>query len=261
MLTDLLALGLASAAIRFATLPPTGKRTFGYYRLEILSAMANGVLLAGLAVGIVSEAWHRFSAAPAVRVDILLPVAGLGLLANLLSVRWLHQARGGLTTRAALWHAAADGASSALVILAGIVMALTSWWWIDPLASLLLAAVVVFGAYRLLRDSAEVLLESVPRDIDLDAVREAVAQVEGVDGVHDLHVWSLTSQVVALSGHLEVRRDRLAQADRILADARAVLGSRFGIAHTTLQVESEFNPDAACSLGQGEGLPGPPPSR
>jgi cobalt-zinc-cadmium efflux system protein len=252
MLTDLLALALAGAAIRFATLPPTGKRTFGYYRLEILSAMANGILLTGLAVGIVIEAWHRFAAPAPVRVGILLPVAAAGLAANLLAVRWLHQAHGGLTTRAALWHAAADGASSALVLIAAVVMAFTSWWWVDSVTSLLLAAIVVYGAYRLLRESVEVLLESVPHDVDLEAVREALLAVDGVYDVHDLHIWSLTSQVHALSTHVMVRPDQLAHTDRILGEARRLLEERFLITHTTLQVETKRRGQAPCSLGPEE---------
>ncbi len=257
MLTDLLALGLAGAAIRFATLPPTGKRTFGYYRLEILSAAANGILLTVLAVGIVVEAWHRFAAPAPIRVGILIPVAAAGLLANLLSVRWLHRAHGGLNTRAALWHAAADGASSALVLIAAVVMALTSWWWVDSVASLLLAAVVVYGAYRLLREAVEVLLESVPRDMDIEMVRETMLSVEGVDDVHDLHIWSLTSQVHALSTHLMVRPEQLAHTDRILAEARRLLEERFHITHTTLQVETKRRAQGPCSLGPDESASDP----
>ena len=184
-------------------------------------------------------------------MGILIPVAVAGLLANILSVRWLHQAHGGLNTRAALWHAAADGASSALVLIAAVVMALTSWWWLDSVASLLLAAVVVYGAYRLLREAVEVLLESVPRDVDIETVREAMLSVSGVEAVHDLHVWSLTSQVHALSGHLQVRPEQLVHTDRILGEAKRLLEERFHITHTTLQLESECCGQVVCLLGPG----------
>lgn len=252
MLTDLLSLALAAAAIRFATRPANRKRTFGYYRLEILSALANGVLLVLVAGAILVEAWRRFGAPPEVHVDILAPVAAAGLLANLLVIWWLSRAQGGLSTRAALWHAASDGASSVLVLAAAGIMAVTSWWWVDPAVSVLLAGVVVYGAYRLLRESVDVLLESTPGEVDLAALSGEVTAVEGVEGVHDLHVWSLTSRVHALSGHLQVLPDRLGETDRILLEAKRILMSRFGITHTTLQVESERCGKAVCVLGVTE---------
>jgi len=247
MLTDLFALGIASLAIRFATLPANRRRTFGYYRLEILSALANGILLALFAGGILWEAIRRFGDPPSVRVGILAAAASAGFLANVLSIWWLSRVRGGLGMRAALWHTMADGASSLLVLLGAVALALTGWRWIDPALSLVLAAVVVFASVRLIRDALDVLLESVPRGVDLDALERAVRGVAGVEGMHDLHVWSLTSQVHALSGHLRVDRQELARTDRILEEAKAVL-ERFGIAHTTLQVESESCKEVVCIL-------------
>jgi cobalt-zinc-cadmium efflux system protein len=252
MLTDLLALGLTGAAIGFATLPATRRRTFGYYRLEILSALANGVLLAVFAGGILVEAYNRFGSPPQVNVGILAPVAAAGLVANVLSFWWLSRARGGLATRAALWHTAADGASSLLVLAAAGVMSLKSWWWIDPAVSVVLSGVMVVGALRLLRESLDVLLESTPRDMDLGNVGIRIQSVDGVLGVHDLHVWSLTSEVHALSGHLQVAPERLAQADRIIAEAKCILEEEFKISHTTLQVESEACGEVVCILGPSE---------
>ncbi len=252
MLTDILALALAGAAIRFATRPADRKRSFGYYRLEILSAMANGVLLALVALGILVEAWRRFGSPPEVKVDILAPVAAAGLAVNLMVIWWLSRARGGLSTRGALWHAVSDGASSVLVLGAAGLMALTSRWWIDPAVSVLLAGVVVYGAYRLLRESVAVLLESTPPEVDLHRLGEAVTELEGVDGIHDLHVWSLTSGVHALSGHLRVQPERLGETDRILAEAKALLQRDFGISHTTLQLESVECGRVACVLGVTE---------
>jgi len=252
MLTDILALALAGAAIRFATRPADRKRTFGYYRLEILSAMANGVLLAVVALGILVEAWKRFQTPPEVKLDVLAPVAAAGLAANLVVIWWLSRARGGLSTRGALWHAVSDGASSVLVLAAAGLMAITSRWWIDPAVSVALACVVVYGAYRLLRESVDVLLESTPREVNLRRLGAAVTAVDGVEGIHDLHVWSLTSNVHALSGHLRVQPERLGETDRILAEAKALLERDFGISHTTLQVESVECGRVACVLGVSE---------
>lgn len=252
MLTDLLALGLSGAAIGFAAKPPTERKTFGFYRLEILSTLANGVLLAVLAGGILAEALHRFGDAPRIRIDILVPVAAAGLVANLVSFRWLSRAQGGLSTRAALWHVGADSVSSLLVLAAAGGMALTGWWWLDPSLSVILATVMATGAYRLLRDSVEILLEAAPKDMEVERVEKAMRAVSGVEAVHDLHIWSLTSEVHALSGHLQVRPENLAETDRILGEARGVLEREFRITHTTLQVESERCGEVVCVLGPTE---------
>jgi len=248
MLTDLLSLGLAGAALRLAARPATHRRTFGYYRLEILSALANGILLALFAGGILVEAWNRFQDPPAVRTDVLLPVAAAGLLVNLVAVWWLHRARGGLATRAATWHAASDGASSLLVLLAAVLLTATGWRWIDPATSVLLAGVIVTGAYRLVREAVDVLLESTPGHVNVADVQEALCTVAGVEAVHDLHVWSLTSGVHALSGHLLVASGALADGDRILEEAGRILGREYGIQHTTLQLESEHGGRFVCAL-------------
>jgi cobalt-zinc-cadmium efflux system protein len=248
MLTDLLALVLAGGAIRLASRPATAKRTFGYYRLEILSALANGILLALFAGGILVEAWNRFQAPPEVRTNVMLPVAVAGLLVNAVAFWWLHRARGGLATRAATWHAASDGASSVVVILAGVILATAGWRWVDPAASVLLAAGIVLGAYRLVREAVDVLLESTPSHVDVGELQQALCAVEGVESVHDLHVWSLTSGVHALSGHLLVGSEALPDANRILNDAVRLVARDFGIQHTTLQLESEQCGRYACVL-------------
>jgi len=257
MLTDLLALGLSGAALGLAGRPATERRTFGYYRLEILTALGNGVLLAVLAGGILVEAANRFGHPPRVGVAILVPVAVVGLIANLVAFWWLLRARGGIVTRAALWHTASDALSSIVVLAAAGVMALTSWWWVDPAVSVLLAGVMVFGALRLVRESLDVLLESSPKELDLGRVEAAIQDVKGVEAVHDLHVWSLTSGVNSLSGHLRVEPGELTHADRIIGEARERLEGEFGIVHTTLQVESEHCGGVVCVLGD-PGTPTPP---
>jgi len=249
MLTDLLALGLSWLALRLASRPADPRRTFGYYRVEILSAFANGVLLALVAGGVLLESTRRFANPPVVRVDVLAPVAVAGLAANLVSWWWLRGAGDGLPTRAALWHVGSDALGSILVVLTAGVLWFTGWWWMDPVAGLVLAAGVVVGALRLLREAAEVLLESAPPGVDVDEVERLMCGVDGVDSVHDLHVWSLTSGVHALSGHLLVRPDRLGETDRILRAAQRGVRERFDIRHTTLQVESESCGKVVCVLG------------
>ena len=249
MFTDVLALGLSWVAIVLASRPANPRRTFGYYRLEILSAFANGVLLALVAGGVILESTRRFADPPPVRVEILGPVAAVGLVANLMAWWWLRGAGDGLSTRAALWHVASDTVGSVLVLVAAGILWLTGWWWVDPVAGLILAAVVVIGALRLLREAADVLLESVPEGVDVAEVEAVMLAVDGVDSIHDLHVWSLTSGVHALSGHLRVSADRLGETDRILQAAKRGVRERFAIGHTTLQVESESCGRVVCVLG------------
>lgn len=258
MATDMLALALSATAVRVAARPADPRRTFGYYRFEILAALVSGALLMFLALVILREGVERLSAPVSVRTSILLPVAGIGLATNAISFWWLRSARGGLATRAALWHAAADGLSSVLVLIAGAVMAFTRQWWIDPAVSLVVSGIIAWGAFRLLRESVDVLLESVPPGLDLDSVRDALLAIDAVTGVHDLHVWCLTSDVHALAGHLRVDRGRLGETDRVLSEAGRLLGERFGIRHTTLQVESDPCADPPCALDGMAGSEAPP---
>jgi len=183
---------------------------------------------------------------------VLLPVATAGLLVNVVAFWWLRRARGGLATRAATWHAASDGASSLLVLIAALILTATGWRWIDPAASVLLAGVIVTGSYRLVREAVDVLLESAPGHVNVIELQEALCGVQGVEAVHDLHVWSLTSGVHALSGHLLVATEALADADRILEEAGRILGRRFEIQHTTLQLESEHGGQFVCALVEEE---------
>lgn len=239
MLHDALALGLAYAALMFATRPATHEKTFGWYRLEILAALVNGVALVVISLVIVWEAWERWVEPQAVETGLMMGVALVGLAANAVGLFFLSGHGHSLNMRGAYLHVLGDLLSSVAVVVGGAVMWFTGAYWIDPLLSALIAVVIVFGAWRLLRESVDVLLEATPAGIDYHEVADAIREVGGVTGVHDLHIWSLTSGMYSLSCHVEVSDDRLVALEDLLDDVRMLLKDRFAIDHTTIQIEPE----------------------
>jgi len=239
MLTDVLAITLAYAALGFATRPPTARKTYGWYRLEVLAALVNGVTLVVMSLFIFWEAYERMLEPPEVSTGTMLVVAIVGLVANALGLFFLHGHGGSLNMRGAYLHVLGDLLSSVAVVAGGVFMAFTGIFLVDPVLSVLIGVIIIFGAYRLLRESVDVLLEAIPRGMELEEVGNAIARVEGVVGVHDLHIWSLTSGRNALSCHVEVRTDTLAQSDALLGRINDMLRSRFSVTHTTIQMESE----------------------
>jgi len=239
MLTDLSAQLLSLFALVFATRPATVRRTYGYYRLEILAALANGVVLVVLAGFIMVRAYQRLDDPPEIRTGLLLVVAGVGLLANLVSAWLLAHARS-LNVRGAYVHVLTDALSSVAVLAGGAVMYATGGLYvIDPILGFAIGVFVVASAYRLIREAVGVLLESVPHDIDLEAVREAVRRLEGIEDVHDLHIWTITSGLHALSAHLVVRKgSHTSENDELLTRVKELLLRQYKIAHSTLQIES-----------------------
>lgn len=238
MLADVSAIGLSMFSLWFATRPADPRRTYGYYRLEILSALVNGVVLVGIAGLILFEAAQRISQPTPVRVGPMLAVAVVGLLANLLALFFLRSSHS-LNVRGAFLHVLSDTLSSVGVIAAAGVIHFTGWTVVDPLFSVVIAAVIVFGAVGLVRDAVDVLLEAVPAHVDLEAVRQLMARVSGVTEVHDLHVWTISSGIYALSAHLVVEDPMVCNNDAILGSVKHELFDRFGIDHTTIQIESE----------------------
>jgi cobalt-zinc-cadmium efflux system protein len=238
MFTDISALVLSLLALWWAGRPATGSKTYGYYRAEILSALANGVLLLGITAVILYEAWQRFSAPRPVELGPMAVVSGVGLVANLGALGFLHRSHS-LNVRGAFLHVLGDTLSSVGVLAGAGLMALTGAWVIDPLVSVLISAVIVVGAFRLVRDAVDVLLEAVPAHVDMAALREILLGVEGVTSVHDLHVWTISSGLYALSAHLVVRDPMTCNNDVILGSVKHALFDRFGIDHTTIQIESE----------------------
>jgi cobalt-zinc-cadmium efflux system protein len=238
MLTDSSALALAAMAAWLARRPPSARHTYGLVRLEVLAALFNGVLMLALIAWIAFEAVQRLAAPQAVQGEMVMVVAAIGLLVNLLVAWRLHQGGHDLNTRAALLHVMGDALGSVAALISGAVIYWLGWLWVDPVLSVLVAVLILVSALRLLKDAVQVLLEAVPAHIDLAAIAHGLAQIPGVNSVHDLHVWSLSSGQVALSAHLDVVT--LTEWPRILAAARAHV-SPLGIGHATLQPEPSLS--------------------
>jgi cobalt-zinc-cadmium efflux system protein len=236
MVSDAAAIGLTLFAMRLARRPPSPARTFGSHRAEILAALVNGATLVGIALFIVAEAVERMSAPPLVDGSLMLGVAVGGLMVNAAGLVLLHGGRrDSLNMRGAWLHVLTDALGSAQAIVAAALVWAFGWHWADPVASILIALLVVYASWSLLRQSVAVLMEGTPPHIDLAAVRRQLAAAPGVSDVHDLHVWTITSGFVALSAHLVVR-DAAMAAD-VLRSVEQSLADRFGIRHSTLQID------------------------
>jgi cobalt-zinc-cadmium efflux system protein len=237
---DVFALGVALFAVIGAQRPATLRKTFGYGRLEILAATINGSVLLAATAFIAYEAVHRFFVPHLPQGQIMSVIAGIGLLANgTVGILLVPHGKHDLNMRAALFHVAGDALGAFAVIVGGVVIALTGIAWIDPLLSLFVSAIIIVGIVRVLRDAADVLLEAVPRGMDVADVRDAMADVSGIQAVHDLHVWTIGSGTLALSAHVLVHDRRVSEASIIMQQLDMLLRERFGITHVTLQFECE----------------------
>ena len=235
MLSDAAALALALFAIWMAQKPATDRRTYGYYRAEILAALVNGTALLVISVFIVVEAWKRFSEPPQVRAGLMMAIAGGGLLVNLIGLWVLADGRkGSLNLRGAWLHVFTDALGSAQAVLAGLLIWRFGWLWVDPLASVLIALLVAYSAWSLLKESVAVLMEGSPAHIDVAEVRQALLDHPRVCEVHDLHIWTITSGLESLSAHVVVEDD---PDPDLLPTLQGTLQKRFGIGHITLQIE------------------------
>jgi len=246
MLSDAAALALSLFAIWIAERPPDARRTYGYYRMEILAALANGAALVAVAFLVLIEAYGRLRQPPEVLGGAMMAIAFGGLVVNLVSLRILGGgSRESLNVHGAWLHVLGDTLGSGGAILAGTLIWAFGWNLADPLISALIAALIVYSSWRLLAESVSVLMESAPRGVDVDRVRDALASVPGVQSVHDLHVWTITSGMDSLSTHLVV--DDGHPATDVLLEVRRVLAAAFGIDHVTIQIEPEdFVGQAAC---------------
>lgn len=236
MFSDAAALGLSLFAIWISQRPPTPRRTWGYYRIEILAALVNGVALVVLSIFILQEAFERFRAPATVDAPLMMAVAAGGLLVNLASLAILSGGKNeSLNMRGAWLHVLTDALGSVQAILAGVLLWIFDWKWADPAASVLISLLVIYSAWDLLRETVGVLMEGAPRHIDVDEVRNCLMALPCVVGVHDLHVWTITSGMESLSCHVVVD-DGQSYCDT-LTEVRAMLHDRFGIDHMTVQVE------------------------
>jgi cobalt-zinc-cadmium efflux system protein len=237
LFTDVAGIGLALGAMWIAGRPATDHRSFGFLRLEIVAAAINAVLLVGLAVLILFEAWRRIADPPAVASGLMLAVALLGLGANAASLLLLRDAQHlSLNMRGAYLEVMGDLAGSVAVIVAAVVIALTGWLPADPIASVLIGLLILPRTVRLLRDALDILLEATPKGVNLDDLRRHIVEAPGVADVHDLHAWTITSGMNVVSAHVVL--DETADPPAVLDELCRCLSGDFDIEHSTFQLES-----------------------
>ncbi|GAC1667744.1 MAG: cation diffusion facilitator family transporter [Candidatus Dormibacteraceae bacterium] len=238
VLTDVFALGLAWFAVAQSNRPADARRSYGYHRVSILAALMNSVMLIVIVIAIAYEAIRRLTHPEPVQGGIVI-AAALGAIAiNLVVAFGLRSESRSLNVRAALMHVIGDLAASVGVVVAGVVILLAGWISIDPLLSLGIAVLIAFGAWRIVRETVNLLLEGTPSEIDIAAVTREIASTELVTSMHDLHVWALSSDEVALSCHVVVGDHPLGDAEHVVRDLESRLCAKFAIGHTTIQVES-----------------------
>lgn len=238
MFSDIAALGLSLFAFQMARRPATTKRTYGYHRLEILASLINGLTL-WLIVGVIfNEAYRRFWDPPQVHSLGMLLIASVGLMVNIVTGWILYGAdHGSLNMRGAFLHVLGDALGSVGAVAAGLIMLVSGWYLADPLASVLIGLLILYTSWDLIKESVDILMQSVPREIDVGEVQRALEQISGVIQVHDLHVWSVTSGVFTLSAHAVIAPS--GNPHTILDRIEDRLKSRFCIEHVTIQLEFE----------------------
>ncbi|MCX7839909.1 MAG: cation diffusion facilitator family transporter [Anaerolineae bacterium] len=243
--TDVLALALSWHAIKLAARPANARRTFGYHRAGIIVALFNSTTLIVIALGIFYEAYHRFIAPPEVNAPVLTLVAAIAFGVNLGTALLIRRgSEHDLNLRSAFIHLLGDAASTFAAILAGVGIAFTGWQWLDPLASVLIGGLILWNAWLITRETINILVEGTPRDVDVNAIVHDLKSINGVNDVHDLHVWSITQNMRALSAHIATDDIPLSTSAQIRREINTLLLHRYGIAHTTLQFEC-----AHCGAG------------
>jgi cobalt-zinc-cadmium efflux system protein len=248
---DIVALSLSWYGVKQAQRPASGRMTFGYHRVGILIAIVNAISIFAIAVVIFYEAYRRLQLTPKVNSLLMLSVAIVGLGVNAFVAFWLRREQeSNLNVRSAFWHALGDALASVGVIIGGIVILLTGWFWVDPIVSVLIGFIIGLSGWRILKEGLRVLLEATPLHVDIAEMVKVLEQVPGVKNVHDLHVWSITPELHAMSCHVLIDDLSTTQAARIREKIEDVLWQRFRIKHTTLQMEcQQCSPnDVFCTL-------------
>ncbi|MHB1887357.1 MAG: cation diffusion facilitator family transporter [Acidimicrobiales bacterium] len=240
MLFDAIALAVSAGAYWVSRKPPSRRHSYGLARAEIVAALANALLMVGIVIALVVEAVRRLQAPAPVDGGVVMIVAAIGFVANLAVIYILSRGRQSLNSRAAVLHAVGDLLGSIAAIISGGVIYFSGWLPIDPILSILIAMLILYSTIVLLREALNVLMEGVPFGLELEIVGTRMAELRGVVSVHDLHVWTLSSGVLALSAHVVVRD--LSEWNRLLQATRSMLLDRFGIGHVTLQPELEGAP-------------------
>ncbi|MDP2952102.1 MAG: cation diffusion facilitator family transporter [Chloroflexota bacterium] len=254
--TDLLALSLSWYGVKQAERPASARMTFGYYRIGILIALINAVSIIAIALVIFYEAYRRFQQPEPVQGTLMFGVALIGLLANLVVVRWLwsHQ-KGNLNVRSAFLHAFGDALSSVAVVIGGIIIIFTAWFWLDPILSILIAVIIGIGGWRIVKETISIFLEASPGHLNLEELARAIREVPGVENVHDLHVWTVSPEMHALSCHVRLAEAYADQRAAVLGKLGAMLQQRFDIEHPTVQLDCmECDQDTLyCTFSPNEG--------
>ena len=251
VLTDVFALGLAWFAVEQSRRPADQRHSYGYQRVGILAALLNSVTLVVIVIAIAVEAVRRFFAPEPVQGGLVIATALVAIAVNAFVLLTLRGGGRNLNLRAALLHVTGDVAASAGVVVAGLVILLTGWLYIDPILSLAIAALIAYGAFGIVRETVNLLMEGTPREVDLAAVTKQITRTANVTGVHDLHVWALSSEEMALSCHVVVGDISLGDAEHVVRDLEHRLCDAFAIGHTTIQVES-CHPCGEIHHGPGE---------
>ncbi len=237
MLTDVAALSLTLAAVWFASRPATSNKTYGYYRLEILAAFVNGIALVLISFWVIYEAYERWNSSPEIKGFELTLIAVGGLVVNLIAAYLLHgDHEHDLNMRGAWLHVMGDALGSVAAIIAGVLIIAFGWIWADAVTSVLISLIIIFSAWNLIRESVNVLLEGTPSHINITAIEQAILKHENVRNVHDLHVWTITSGMEALSVHIV--HHELVDSTKLLRKIRKNLHDEFGIDHLTIQMET-----------------------
>ncbi len=240
MLTDILALGLSLTAMKFARKPPTPSKTFGFYRLEILAAFFNGMLLFFISFYIFYEAYHRLVQPEEIKGLVMLVVACIGLLANGVGILLLRKsAHTSLNVKSAFFHIVGDTISSGGVIVGGLLILYTGWYLVDPLISIFIGILILRGAYALTMESINIFLEATPKDINVEELLDELRKIQGVKDVHHLHLWTITSGINAMSAHVLIDDLLISSSAYILKEIKSLLRNKYRIEHSTIQFESK----------------------
>ncbi|HBG74470.1 MAG: cation transporter [Chloroflexi bacterium GWB2_49_20] len=251
--TDVLALALSWWALRLATQPSHARRTFGYHRAGILVALVNSTSLVLIALGIFYEAYKRFLSPPDVQAGLMITVAVLAVIVNLVTALLVRRgSQHDLNMRSAFLHLLGDVLSTIGAVIAGVIIYFTGLNWIDPLVSVFIGFLILWNAWGIVRESIDILMEATPADIDVDAMLVDMQSVDGVCGVHDLHIWSINHSMRTLSAHILTEDIAISQGTRIQADLADLLSRKYRVAHATLQLECEGcnPPELYCELAR-----------
>jgi cobalt-zinc-cadmium efflux system protein len=245
-LTDVIALALSWYALRLTLQPPNSQKTYGYHRAGILVALLNSTTLVLISLGIFYDAYRRFMAPPEVKADVMVVVGLAAVVVNAVTA-WLVR-RGSehdLNLRSAFVHLMSDVLSTIGAVIAGVIILFTGANWLDPLVSVLIGVLILWNAWGIVRETVEILLESTPRDLDMETLVEDIKQLDGVLGVHDLHVWSLTQDLRTMSAHILTEDVSISRGAAIQSRVNELVSNRYHIAHATLQLECvDCAPDA-----------------